>query len=217
MFFCCPWTVTSPSFQATRFMILLKLWSFLGCACFAGMKKPRPDEVCVIKSIVSEKIRNWNQLETYLIAPGLEYYFQSRLRVEIILATLMINLSLWAQWCLLTFMYYLGALSVRLEVVCLHAESGKKYSVYFSSTDMQKTNSSAYLSPKLLLLRRVGQNQLVSRDQAVEVGSKQGRGEDKGELEDAFGQISVALYSVGLRNTAGFFCAAKLWSGNLYD
>lgn len=83
-----------------------------------------------------------------------------------------------------------------LRLCCPRAKSGKKYSVDSSSTEMQKTNTSAYLSPKLLLPRRVGQNQLVSRDQVVEVGSKQGRGEDKGELEDAFGQVSVVLYSM---------------------
>lgn len=60
---------------------------------------------------------------------------------------------------------------------------------------MQKTNQAAYLSSELLLPCRVEQNQLVSRDQAVEVGSKQGRGKDTGELEDAFGQVSVVLYS----------------------
>lgn len=82
---------------------------------------------------------------------------------------------------------------------------------------MRKTNSLACLSPKLLLACRVGQNQLVTRDHVVEVGSKQGRGEDKGELEDAFGQISVVLYSVWFRSTAAFCCAIKLLSGNLCD
>ena len=62
---------------------------------------------------------------------------------------------------------------------------------------MQRTNSSAYLSPKLLLPCRAGQNWLVSRDQVAEVGSKQGRGEGKGgDLEDALGQGSVVLCSV---------------------
>ena len=195
MFFCCLYTMTSPSFQVSRFMILLKLWSFLGCACFAGVKKPRPDEVCGIKSLVSEKVRNWNQRETYLIAPGLEYYFQSRLRVEIILATLMINHSrlndVFSSSC-----STLERSVLDLRLCCHCAESGKKYSIDSSSREMQKTNSSAYLSPKLLLPLRVGQNQLLSRDRVVEGGSKQGRGEDKGELEDAFGQVLVVLYSV---------------------
>lgn len=73
----------------------------------------------------------------------------------------------------------------------------RKYSVDSSSTELQKTNSLAYLSPKLFVSRRVRQNQLVSRDQVVEVGSKQGRGKNKGgDLEDAFGQILDVLYGV---------------------
>lgn len=53
----------------------------------------RPDEVC---GFVFEKLRNRNQLEACLIAPGLEDYFQSSLKVEIFSAVLMTNVSLWA-------------------------------------------------------------------------------------------------------------------------
>lgn len=51
----------------------------------------QPDEVC---GFVFEKLRNRNQLEACLIAPGLEDYFQSSLKVEIFSAVLMTNVSL---------------------------------------------------------------------------------------------------------------------------
>lgn len=115
--------------------------------------------------------------------------------MEIILATL-INLSLWAEQCLFIFIYYFGAFCVGLRSCCPRAESGRKHCVDSSSTGGQRANSSTYLSPKLLLPCRVGPNQLVSGDQVAEVGSKQGRGEARGgELEHAFGQLSVVLCS----------------------
>lgn len=82
---------------------------------------------------------------------------------------------------------------LELRFCCPRARSGEKCELDSSSTMVQKTGSSAYCSPKLLLPCRDGQNHLVSQDHVVAVGFNQDRGEDKGELEDAFGQVLVAL------------------------
>lgn len=78
------------------------MWSFLGCTYFSG---------------TTGKLRSWDQLEIYLIEPGLGQFFQSRLRLGILLVTLMMNLSLWDKWCPHLHALHLGAFSVRLEVV----------------------------------------------------------------------------------------------------
>lgn len=54
-----------------------------------------------LKALCLKKIGYWNQLEMRLIAAGLEHYFQSSLKVEIVLAMLMTNISLQAEWCIL--------------------------------------------------------------------------------------------------------------------
>lgn len=61
--------------------------------------------------------------------------------------------------------------------------------------DAEEKSGSLSFTKTIATKCRVEQNQLVSRDQAVEAGSKQSRGEDTEELEDAFGQLSVVLYS----------------------
>lgn len=107
----------------------------------------------------------------------------------------MLNLLLWAH----VFSSSRATLEhsvLELRFCCSCARSGEKYELDSSSTMVLKTGSSAYRSPKLLLPRRDGQNHLVSQDQVVEAGFNQGRGEDKGELEGAFGQVLVALCSV---------------------
>lgn len=111
------------------------------------------------------------------------------------------NLSLWDERCLLIFMYYTLEHSVLdLRLCCPCALSGKMYRVDSGSLEDKKLSLS--FTSTIATTCKAGQDQLVSRDQGVEAVSKRGRGGDKEELKDAFGQVSVVLYSLYFRTTA---------------
>lgn len=83
-----------------------------------------------------------DQLEIYLIEPGLKHFFRSRLRPGCVLSTLMMNLSFWDEWYLFISMHCILEHSVLdcCRLYCPCALSGKIYRVDSSS---KRSKSSA--------------------------------------------------------------------------